>query len=279
MTQQDQYFTEQVWDYYHRHGRHDLPWRQNTDTANYAYFVLVSEIMLQQTQVSRVIPAFQAWIARFPDITSVAQATRADCIMQWSGLGYNRRAKYLHDSCSILTANYGGIIPRSTEQLTALPGIGSNTAGAIVAYSYNMPTTYIETNIRTVYLYHYFSDELIPVADSQLVPIIKRTVDKEHPREWYWALMDYGSHLKKTVGNISKNSKHYAKQSKFEGSLRQLRGKVVARLSNTPTTFAQLEQELNDARLPEVIAALEKEGILEKTEVALRLSGHRDAIL
>ena len=236
-------------------------------------------MMLQQTQVSRVIPAFESWIGRFPTVQSVASATRADCLLQWAGLGYNRRAKYLHDSCSEIAATHNAIIPQELDQLVALPGIGKNTASAIMAYSYNEPVVFIETNIRTVFIHHFFSNVTAAVADAQLMPLIQQTVDAEHPREWYWALMDYGSHLKKTVGNVNRISSHYTKQSKFDGSSRQIRGMVIALLRKEPHTLQSLEKHINDTRLSAVLDALESEGLVKKTGVEFRLSDYRSDIL
>ncbi|MCA9327351.1 A/G-specific adenine glycosylase, partial [Candidatus Saccharibacteria bacterium] len=122
----------------------DMPWRSDTRP----YYVLVSELMLQQTQVDRVIPKFQAFIAAFPDERILAQASLADVLKLWQGLGYNRRAKFLHDAAKHVVAS--GDFPLDEAGLVTLPGVGKNTAGAIMAYAYNQPAIYVETNVRAV---------------------------------------------------------------------------------------------------------------------------------
>lgn len=208
--------------FYQKHGRHELPWRQTADP----YKILVSELMLQQTQVVRVIPKFQIFISRFPSTTELSEATLSEVLELWQGLGYNRRAKYLLQLAQEIESKKTGF-PSSETELQKLPGIGPYTASAIVTFAFNKPTTVIETNIRTVFIYHFFPGSTQKVHDSQLLPIIKKTVPNTNPQEWYWALMDYGSYLKKVLPNPSRKSKHHTKQSKFKGSLRQVRGEII----------------------------------------------------
>ena len=158
-----------------------MPWRENTEP----YYVLVSEIMLQQTQVERVIPKFQAFIELFPTIQALAGAGLDEVLRAWSGLGYNRRAKFLHTAAQKVVSDYNGVFPDSLPELLSLPGVGVNTAGAILAYSFNQPSVFIETNVRTVYFYHLFSHQEL-VADKELKAVVEQTVDSEHPREWYF---------------------------------------------------------------------------------------------
>ncbi len=213
----DALFIETVWQEARELYR-DMPWRRQVDP----YYVLVSEIMLQQTQVDRVVPKFEQFIGRFPTITALARAPLADVLVMWSGLGYNRRARFLHQAARRIVEVYGGTIPMVHKELMTLPGVGANTAGALLAYSANIPTVFIETNIRTVYFYHYFPDRET-VGDDELRELVARTVDQEHPREWYWALMDYGAALKRRgVGAVSK-SRHYKRQSPLKGSVREVR--------------------------------------------------------
>jgi len=260
-------FQEIVWGYYRAHKRNHLPWRQNIDDANFAYYVLVSEIMLQQTQVNRVIDKFNQWMELFPTIFVLAAADLEIVLGAWSGLGYNRRPKYLLESAKIIVSKFKGQVPADISQLEALPGIGKATAAAIVVYAYNIPKVFIETNIRTVFIHHFFPLNM-KVADTELFPLIERCLDRENPREWNWALMDYGSYLKQSFGNVSKNSKHYKKQSAFEGSSRQLRGNILKLLLIKKRTFDEL-QEINlfDERLSGVLATLEKEKLIKKTGV------------
>lgn len=208
--------------FYNMHGRHELPWRQTDDP----YKILVSELMLQQTQVIRVIPKYLDFIARFPDLQTLAKANLSDVLTLWQGLGYNRRAKYLLQLAQELT-HQNNSFPETELELQQLPGIGPYTASAIVTFAFNQPTQVIETNIRTVFLHHFFTNSALKIHDSQLLPLIEITTPNTNPKEWYWALMDYGSTLKKLLPNPSRKSKHHTKQSKFKGSLRQVRGEII----------------------------------------------------
>jgi A/G-specific adenine glycosylase len=255
-------FQETVWEYYRHHGRH-MPWRQpEADGSFDPYKIMVSEIMLQQTQVARVIPKYQAFIAAFPDVQSLARAPLSRVVQLWSGLGYNRRAKYLHLAAQQIAQE--SKFPQTLNTLSKLPGVGKHTAGAILVYAYNQPEPFLETNIRTVYIHHFFADHPDLVTDKQLLPLVAETIDRENPREWFWALMDYGAHLKATVGNVSRQSQHYTKQSKFAGSKRQIRGQVLRQLVDGPQTSAQLAIIITDDRLPAVLKDLMQEGLLRQ---------------
>jgi A/G-specific adenine glycosylase len=258
-------FYATVRDYYHDHGRHDLPWRQPSADGKYdAYRITVSEIMLQQTQVSRVIPKYEAFMKRFPAVDDLAAAPLGDVLRAWSGLGYNRRAKFLWQTAQVVKQDGGGIFPDTVEELVRLPGIGPNTAGAILVYTYDRPAVFVETNIRTVFIHHFFDDTVAAIPDTAIKELIARTLDTENPREWYWALMDYGSHLKQSVGNLNRRSRTYARQSPFKGSKRQLRGEVLRVLGNGPHTSAALRRSITDKRLPEVLAALTEERLVRR---------------
>jgi len=245
-----------------------MPWRDNTEP----YYVLVSELMLQQTQVDRVIPKFELFMRTFPEVTALAQAPLADVLTVWSGLGYNRRAKFLHEAAKKVLEEFNGTIPSTYDELVSLPGIGPNTAGAILAYSFNQPVTFIETNVRTVYFHHFFEDQA-SVTDKELKEIVGQTVDKEHPREWYWAMMDYGSFLKKQgVGRNSKSS-HYKKQAPLAGSLREVRGLILKALAVEEASYIQLEAAMpHDPRFAVAIEALLREGLVAQTAGRLHLS-------
>lgn len=246
-----------VWDYYHEHGR-DLPWRQTEAGGTFdPYKIMVSEIMLQQTQAARVIPKYHDFLDAFPSVGSLATAPLADVLKVWSGLGYNRRAKFLWQAAQQIK----DVFPDTVEELVRLPGVGLNTAGAILSYGFNKPVVFIETNIRTVYIYHFFSDRT-DVHDRELLPIIEATLDTEHPREWYWALMDYGVHIKATIGNTARNSKHYSKQSTFAGSKRQIRGQVIKLLAEGPMVDSELKQIIADERLDDVLGDLLTEQLI-----------------
>ncbi len=264
-------FVKIVADFYATHGRHDLPWRQTHDP----YKILVSEIMLQQTQVARVITKYDEFLRLFPTVQSLAQAPLGAVLTAWQGLGYNRRAKMLHQCAETIVDEYKGVWPTGIATLRSLPGIGPYTAGAVAAFAFSIPSTIIETNVRTVYLHHFFSNQS-DVPDAALLPIITATLDHDDPRSWYYALMDYGSHLKLTIGNKNTQSKHYTKQSKFAGSDRQIRGAIIRTLStsNTGATLASLTKELPDTDTPRLLVQLQKlidEHMIEKVGRAYQL--------
>jgi A/G-specific adenine glycosylase len=263
-------FQEAVWDYYRREGRHDLPWRQaEPDGSHDPFKILVSEIMLQQTQVARVIPKYLEFTARFPSFAALAKAPLADVLVAWSGLGYNRRAKFLWQAAKQVVQEHGGHLPDTTVELSKLPGIGPNTAGAVLAYAHNKPVVFIETNIRTVYIHHFFADRQ-GITDREILDMVARTLPDD-ARTWYWALMDYGTYLKQTVGNLNKLSKHYTKQSTFQGSRRQIRGQVLRLLAERSQTAASLRRQIDDERLESVLQDLVQEELLEKQGTAYRL--------
>jgi A/G-specific adenine glycosylase len=246
----------------------DMPWREDTRP----YYILVSELMLQQTQVERVIPKFEAFITRFPDIAPLAAAPLSDVLGLWSGLGYNRRAKYLHDSAKKIMTDYQGIFPDSNDGLRALPGIGPGTAGAIAAYAFNQPRAFIETNIRTVYFHHFFSDAE-SVTDGELLPFLEATVDREHPREFYWALMDYGSWQKRQGAGRIMKSHHYKKQPALRGSVREVRGQIIRALISGDALEVELRVTCSDdERFAPALAALIAEGLVTTTNHRLHLT-------
>jgi len=262
-----QQFHQTIYGYYEQHGRHDLPWR--LDTSPYAIFI--SELMLQQTRVVRVIQKFRDWMKLFPNFSILAAADQADVLRAWQGLGYNRRARYVHQSAQLVMDKFNGQLPEALEELTELPGVGLNTAGAIMAYAFNKPTVYIETNIRTVYIHHFFNNQ-DDVEDKHIIRLVEATLDRERPQHWYWALMDYGVHLKQTKGNMSRRAKNYKKQSKFEGSFRQLRAQVLRTvLANEKIHLAIMKEQFSDERLHKVLSQLQAEGLI--TESDERYSG------
>lgn len=222
----------------------DLPWRRTRDP----YIIWLSEVMLQQTQVPRVETRMPAWLDRFPTVQALAQAAPSDVLDAWQGMGYNRRALALHRAAQCVMEDWGGEFPRETRDLVALPGIGPATAQGIRSFAFDLPGVYLETNVRTVFLHHFFPD--VPaVPDRELVPLIQAACpaapgatadeiapfavpldDADTPRAWYYALLDYGAYLKKTLSNPSRRSASYSRQSKFEGSRRQKRAHIVRML-------------------------------------------------
>jgi len=268
----DTTFLSSLWDYYDANGRHSLPWRLTEPNGSFdPYKILVSELMLQQTQVNRVIPKFEAFLERFPTVRHLAAASLGDVLIAWSGLGYNRRAKFLWQAAQRIVTDFDGGFPQSQAKLVTLPGVGMNTAGAIMAYAFNQPVVFIETNIRTAYIHHYFADR-VGIGDTELRPHIERTLDMENPRVFYWALMDYGSHLKQRVGNLNKLSNSYTKQSPFAGSLRQVRGRVIKLLATGPLALEELAFQITDPRLKDVLITLVGEGLIVRSSDTYRLA-------
>lgn len=263
MNAREQKFVTTVYTYYSEHGRHTLPWRK----THAPYRIVIAEIMLQQTQVERVIPKYKQFLKLFPSVQALAAAPLGEVLVAWQGLGYNRRAKMLHSCAQVLVTTLKGKWPLTHAGLVALPGIGPYTASAILAFAFNIPTPLIETNVRTVYLHHFFPWEN-DVPDSALLPIIERTLDQKDPRSWYAALMDYGTHLKATVGNKSRASKHHTSQSTFAGSDREIRGAIVRLLSQlTALSIKEIKKKLDQfegARIETQLVKLQSEGMVQK---------------
>lgn len=262
-------FRSLIYNYFDAHGR-QLPWR-----ADYApYHIYVSEVMLQQTQVDRVIDKFTSFIERFPDLPALAAAPLDAVMAQWQGLGYNRRATALRGAAKILCLSGNGTIPQTPEALQQLPGIGPATAASIAAFAYNQPTLFLETNIRTVFIHHFFADKS-DVPDSELLPLANLALDTASPRRWYSALMDYGTMLKKQVGNLTRKSTTYQKQSPFIGSRRQMRGKILKLLvERKAITIAAMSRVLQReaGELGELLAQLIAEGMVEKVGRSFRIA-------
>jgi A/G-specific adenine glycosylase len=262
-------FKTAVKDYYRKNGRHDLPWRHTVDP----YRIAVSEIMLQQTQVSRVIEKYKEFLKAFPTVKKLAAVPLSEVLRLWSGLGYNRRAKFLHQMAQVVTTQYKGKFPDTIQGLQKLPGIGPYTAGAIGAFAYNIPHSFIETNIRTVYIHHFFKG-IQDVSDKELMPLIEKTLDTKNAREWYWALMDYGSYLKGQGNRVHRASKHYTKQSKFEGSRRQIRGAIMREVLKGPVTVASITKitERKKEDVQSVMEDLVSEGFITKERTTYKIS-------
>jgi A/G-specific adenine glycosylase len=254
-------FQQMVLSHYYRHGR-EMAWRTTTDP----YCILVSEIMLQQTQVGRAAVKYPEFIDAFPDFATLADAPLADILRVWQGMGYNRRAIALQKCALRVTGEYSGILPRDVETLATFPGIGHATASSIAAFAFNLPVVFIETNIRRVFI-HYFFPGTDSVRDDEILPLAGRALYRENPRVWYWALMDLGASLKKSIPNPNRRSVHYTRQSAFEGSDRQIRGQVLKLLVlRGKMTPAAIVRELRDdrARVLKILAGLEDEGFIRK---------------
>jgi A/G-specific adenine glycosylase len=220
--------------------------------------------MLQQTQVPRVIDRYESFLEAFPDPAALARAPLARALELWKGLGYNRRCLGLHRAALEIVGRFGGCVPRQVEELESLPGIGPYTARAVATFAFDEPVAFIETNIRRAFL-HWFFPGRRAVHDREILPLIERTLDRRHPAEWFNALMDYGTWLAGIVVNPNRRSAHHVRQPRFEGSRRQLRGKVLALLvGGQGLRIGALARKLGTAesRLSPIVRELETEGFL-----------------
>ena len=262
-------FQEIIHAYYRTCGR-DLPWRRTQNP----YHIFIAEIMLQQTQVERVCEKYDPFLVRFPDFPSLAAASVGDVLASWQGLGYNRRALALLHGAKIIVAEHGGRLPACRQDLLRLPGVGEATAASLCAFAFNEPAVFIETNIRRVFIHHFFPPERA-IRDAEILPLVAETLDRSQPAAWYHALMDYGSHLKKIVANPNRQSAHYARQSPFAGSERQLRGMILRTLLTAqPLSPGELARTLNipEERLHALLADLHREGFLTRQGTLYRLA-------
>src|SRR3989344_7750313 len=255
--------------FYKKSGRGHLPWRTTRDP----YHILVSEVMLQQTQVGRVVPFYKKFIKKFPTARALARAPLRDVLKSWNGLGYNRRAKYLHETAKIIARD--GFVGQK------LPGVGPYTAGAIAAFAFNRPEVFIETNIRTVFIYSGILQKTRIVSDKALLPCVAEALEasKMQPRDFYAALMDYGAYLKRQGVRLNSRSAQYVKQSKFEGSPRQLRGAILRELLQKSMTLAQLKAKLSRTshlargELERELTRLTKDGLLTQARRRYHVAG------
>ena len=266
-------FQQAILSWYHD-NRRSFPWRETTDP----YKILVSEIMLQQTQTERVVPKYTEFLEAFPTAHALAEAPLADVLEHWNGLGYNRRARYLQQACQTVVRDMGGVFPETPAGLQKLPGVGPYTSRAIACFAFGdrNPASvepFIETNIRSVFIFFFFNDKQeieqdvelqkrtlndVPssdsiisiskgesVSDAQILRLVADSMpsaDVMSAREWFYALMDYGSMLKKKTVNPNRRSSSYTKQSRFEGSVRQARGVILRQLVKNKETSLSLSQ-------------------------------------
>ncbi|MBI5483676.1 MAG: A/G-specific adenine glycosylase [Deltaproteobacteria bacterium] len=254
-------FRAMILAHYHTQAR-SMPWRETRDP----YAVLVSEIMLQQTQVERVRFKYNEFLERFPSLAALASAPLSDVLRVWQGLGYNRRAIYLKRCAEEIVAQHNGIFPATVQELQALPGIGPYTARAVAAFCFGVAEPLIETNIRTVFI-HFFFHGHDKVSDRTIMPLIETTLDRDNPREWYYALMDYGAMLKRLHPNPGQRSRHYTRQSRFEGSNRQLRSRLLRQIMAQPGITVKQLLEMVPAERDLVyvnLEAMQREGFLVK---------------
>ena len=251
-------FQKTVWDFYQKNQR-SFPWRKTKNP----YRILVSEVMLQQTQADRVVRYYEAFLKRFPNVETLAAASFADIYELWQGLGYNRRAMNLKKAAEKSVNEFKGKFPKDPVTLETFPGIGPYTAKAVAIFSANYPIACIETNIRRVFIHHFFKNKK-QISDESIMRLAEASLDAQHSREWHWALMDYGAYLKTIVENPNRRHKNYLVQSKFEGSRRQARGVILrflsAKNSKLPEISRKTSQTVADAKA--LLNVMEKEGLV-----------------
>jgi len=256
---------------WYRQNRRTLPWRETRDP----YAILVSEIMLQQTRVERVLAKYGEFLDSFPDFATLAAAPLATVLAVWQGLGYNRRAVALKKCAEAVIEIHDGSLPVAAEELEKLPGIGPYTARAIAAFASDAPAVFIETNIRTVFIHHFFHDRH-GVTDREILPFVEATLDRRSPREWYYALMDYGVFLKKEHGNPGRRSAHHVRQSPFAGSNRELRSRILRAVLASPGIDEEALRtllQIPDGKIGNILAQLSREGFLQSRNGRLFVSG------
>ncbi len=254
-------FQDCIYRFYRANGR-DLPWRRTKDP----YHILVSEIMLQQTQVDRVLKKYTSFLKAFPGIHELSRAPLDQVLREWQGLGYNSRCISLKKSAIAMVNRFVSRVPDSYEDLLSLPGIGHATASSILAFAFDVSTVFIETNIRALFIHFFFSGR-DNIRDSDIYPLIEQTLNRESPRTWYYAMMDYGAELKRRFGSMNSRSVHYTRQPPFEGSKRQMRGMVLRLLLDEPGLSGnELAEKVGRDCCPveEVIASLAQEGFIQK---------------
>ncbi len=230
--------------------------------------------MLQQTQVERVLQKYEAFVDRFPDFASLASAPLREVLELWQGLGYNRRAVALQRIAQRIVNEFEGRIPDCYDTLLTLPGVGPATAGAIAAFAFEEPSVFIETNIRRVFI-HFFFRTRTQVHDREILPLVAETLDRQGPRIWYYALMDYGAMLKTVSQNPNRRSIHHASQASFKGSDRQVRGLILKTLLHTPSLgFDELIRAVKESpeRTKRLAHSLEQEGFVTRIGETLRIA-------
>lgn len=264
-------FRSYIFSWWKKNAR-DLPWRHTSDP----YAILVSEVMLQQTQVSRVLEKYDVFLGKYPTVFSLADAPASEIIRDWKGLGYNRRALYLHRSARIVVEKYKGIFPKSETELLSIPGIGKYTARAILVFAFRHTVAMVDTNIRKIITHFFYDDRTQP--ESVIWETANRLVPKGKSWEWHQALMDYGAlELAKQTGKNPARSIRRKKTVPFNQTNRFLRGRILDALRVSPRNDSGLVSEMvRTCKRPEsvvrdAVEQLIREGLCERTGAVLSL--------
>lgn len=260
-----------VLDWYKTNKR-NLPWRSTRDP----YHILVSEIMLQQTQVSRVIPKYEEFLKRFPTVGKLASVSSAEVIRAWKGLGYNRRALNLQRAARVIVGEHNGKVPSDLEALRELPGIGRYTAGAIRNFASGIDTPAVDTNVKQ------FLDHFVPASaartENDYYDLAEQLMPEGKAREWLHAVMDYSALVLKSNKVTGSTLRVEPRKSEpFVGSNRYLRGRIIDRLRDQAQTasalFAAIAKpiDVEQGRFQALVTALQSEGFLTRKGRTLRL--------
>lgn len=242
-------------------NRRGLPWRRTRDP----YHILVSEVMLQQTQVSRVIPKYTEFIEAFPSIRALAKASPARVLTLWKGMGYNRRALYLKKTAQMIVEVYGGVFPDTQAVLVKLPGLGLYTARAIMVFAFGQNVSMIDTNIRQIITHYFFKG--LPQKEKDIQRVADLLVPKGRSWEWHQALMDYGALAMTTK---KRDMKVARKQKPFKDSDRYFRGRIIDLLRSEDCEELQLVHRFTshygktDEFVNGIINGLIKDGLIER---------------
>jgi len=249
-----QEFQKKVFSFYQKNKR-DLPWRKTTDP----YKILLSELMLQQTQVNRVILYYEKWITRWLDIHALASASLAEVLQAWMGLGYNTRAINLHKAARKIVTEFDNDVLEAMKQYKEIPGVGRYTSQAVQIFSTNADIVTIDTNIRRIFIKEFHLPE--KVSDKELWMLAEQCLPKGRSREWHNALMDYGAlHLTSQKTGI----KPKTQQSRFEGSDRQIRARILRCLLNDTMSLSELKKtfRIEQKRLRRILDKMVTEKII-----------------
>ncbi len=253
-------FQKHIFDWYKKHRR-DFPWRRTRDP----YKILVSEIMLQQTQTSRVKEKYPLFVTTFPTFKTLAHAPLKRVLKTWQGMGYNRRALHIRRISEIVEKEWQGKLPSDPKSLEALPGIGHYTSRAVACFAFSRCEPFLDTNIRRVFI-HFFFPRKKKVQDEEILKKITQVQPERNLREWYSALMDYGATQFSKTPNPNKKSVGWRRQTKFEGSKREIRSHIIKELLKTKLTSSQLQVRLQKDKtiLKDILSELEKERLIKK---------------